>query len=210
MSDSLILQTRVGPTSPMADGSALQYPTVDRFGSLRGAQACAEYEEMVSRGEVYCACNQAEVTFGTGLTATAVTFTLSNPVGSPVDLVLLHVGITVRTSSTAGHLVLAANVNNAAAAVVHGTPLIVRNAKLDGSAGYGLADGAATLPAAPVAIRTLGFGPVTATATTGAIFDDVKGAVVLGPNTAVTVQGITIVGTGIISMFWRERRRLSA
>ncbi len=143
------------------------------------------------------------------MTATAVTFSLSNSLGSPVDLVLLHIGITISACSTAGHLVLAANVNTAAAAVTHGTPLIVRNAKLDGSAGYGLADGAATLPAAPVAIRALGFVQVTANTTTTCIHDYVNGAVVLGPNTAVTVQGITSVGTGIISMCWRERRRVA-
>ena len=208
MSDSVTLKFRIGPASPEADGAEVLYPRTDRFHSLRVAPAGAEYEEMASRGELYTACNQAEVTYGTALTATAVTFTLSNPIGSPVDLVLYQIGVATRTSSTAGHLVLAANVNNSAAAVVHGTPLTVRNCKLDGSPGYGLADAAATLPAAPVAILALLSMGVTVTGEGS--FVDVKGAVVLGPNTAVTVQGITVVGTGVISMVWRERRRLAA
>lgn len=202
------MQTKVGPTGPYADGSAIDYARAGRSGESVIAQAGGEYEEAASRGQLFCACNQAEVTFGTSLTATAVTFTLYNPVGSLVDLVLLHIGITVRTSSTAGHLVLAANTNNSAAIPATNTELVVRNCKLDASGGYGIAYSATTLPAAPVAIRALGFGPVTATATTGQISDNVNGAVVLGPNTAVTVQGITIVGTGIISMFWKERPRL--
>lgn len=208
MSSELVLQTRVGPTNAMADGSALQYPTVDRFGASRVTPSVGEYEEMASRNQLYTACNQAEVTYGTALTATAVTYTLYNPIGSPVDLVLFLVSWATRTSSTAGHLVLAANVNNSAAAVVHGTPLTVRNCKLDGSAGYGLADAAATLPAAPVAILALASMGVTVTGEQSSL--DIKGAVILGPNTAVTVQGITVVGTGVISMIWRERPRLAA
>ncbi len=208
--DNVNLTFRVGPGGPDADGSAVIYPRTDRFHNLRAVLAVGEYEEMTARGEVYCACNQAAVTFGTALTLTAVTFTLSNPVGSPVDLVLLNVAVTFATGTTAGELVLAANVNNNAVAITHGTPLTVRNARLDGAAGYGLADSAATLPAAPVAIRTLGYVVSTAPVNAGILNDEVKGAVILGPNTAVTVQGITCVATGLVSMFWRERRRLSA
>jgi hypothetical protein len=208
MSETLNLQFTVGPTVPQSDGAVITSPRIDRFGSSRFALYAADYEEMASRGEVMYAANQSVVTWGTALTATAVTFTLYNPLGSPVDLVLLNVGLTIVTSSTAGSIVLAANVNNAAAVPATNTALTVRNAKLDGSAGFGIAYSVTTLPAAPVAIRTLAFGPVTATASTGQINDDVKGSIILGPNTAVTVQGITIVGTGLVSMCWRERKRL--
>jgi hypothetical protein len=207
---SVILQQRVGPSSPIADGSQNLYPTVNRFSSALVAGYSAEYEEYVSRGECYCACNQSVVTWGTVLTATAVTFTLYNPAGSPVDLVLLSTGITFAACSTAGSLVYAANVNNAAVIPATNTLLTVRNARLDGSGGFGIAYSVTTLPAAPVAIRTAAFGPVTATAATGAIVDDVKGGIVIGPNTAVTIQGITIVGTGLVSMLWRERLRIKA
>jgi hypothetical protein len=204
--DTVTLKYRVGPGGPDADGSEVLYPRTDRFHSLRIAPAAAEYEEMVSRGEVYCASNQSVVTFGTALTATAVTFTLYNPAGSPVDLVLLQCGVTILTAGTGGHLVYAANVNNSAAAPATNTSLSVRNAKLDLAAGYAQAYSATTLPAAPVAIRTLA-SAITAAGVFN-IMDDLKGAIVIGPNTAVTVQGITIVGTGLISMFWRERKRL--
>lgn len=210
MADQVTLKSTVGPVNPAADNTDVGGLRSDRFGSLRTSQYAADYEEMVARGEVMCAANQSAVTWGTALTATAVTFTLYNPVGSPVDLVVLWTGITVVTSTTAGSVVYAANVNNAAVIPATNTTLTVRNAKLDGSAGYGIAYSVTTLPAAPVAIRTLAFGPVTATAGTGTISDDVKGAIVLGPNTAVTIQGITIVGTGLVSMFWRERKRLAA
>lgn len=208
MSDLVTLKFRVGPGGPDSDGSEVLYPRTDRFQSLRMVQAAGEYEELCSRGELYCACSQAAITFGTALTATAVTFTLYNPVGSPVDLVLMNVGVTVITGTTAGSIVLAANVNNSAAAPATNTSLTVRNAKLDGSSGYGVAYSVTTLPAAPVAIRTLGFVVSTAPVNAGIINDEVKGAVILGPNTAVTVQGVTVAGTGLISMLWHERKRL--
>ncbi len=208
--DNVNLTFRVGPGGPDADGSSVLYPRTDRFHNLRAVLAVGEYEEMTARGEVYCACNQTAVTFGTSLTQTAVTFTLYNPVGSPVDLVLLNVGVSFATGTTAGEIVLAANVNNNAAIPATNTALTVRNARLDGAAGYGIAYSATTLPAAPVAIRTVGYVVSTAPVNAGIINDEVKGAVILGPNTAVTVQGITVVATGLISMAWRERRRLAA
>ncbi len=209
--DNVNLTFRVGPGGPDADGSSVIYPRTDRYHSLRAVLAVGEYEEITARGEVYCACNQTAVTLGTALTGTAVTFTLYNPIGSPVDLVLLNVHVALATGTTAGEIVLAGNVNNNAAAVtLGGTNLTVYNARLDGSAGYGKAAQSCTLPVAPVAIRTVGYVVSTAPVNAGIINDEVKGGVVLGPNTAVTVQGITVVGTAQISMFWRERRRLAA
>ncbi len=204
------LKCKVGPVgaTPEADGSEVQYPRTDRFHSLRCVQAGGEYEEAASRGELYYAENNGSVTFEQALALATQTFTLYNPVGSLVDLVLLEIGVTIRTCGTGGSLVLAANVNNAAAAVTFASTLTVRNAKLDMSAGYGVTSASATLPAVPVAIRVVAFGLSTAT-NAGIIVDKVKGGVILGPNTAVTVQGITFVGTGHISMLWRERRRLA-
>ncbi len=211
--DSPWLQCRVGPTLPNSDGTITdRLLRIGRTGELIMAQAFGEYEEMASRGQVYTACNQSVITFGTSLTATAVTFTLYNPVGSLVDLVILQIGITAITQTAAGHIVLAANVNNAAAAttITAANTLTSQNGKLDGSGGYGIAGKAATLPAAPVAIRTVAYGVSAAPTNAFNIVDKVKGAVVLGPNTAVTVQGITFAGTGLISMLWRERPRLAA
>ena len=166
------------------------------------AQAHAPHYEAATRGKLMCASNQAVITFGTALTATAVTFTLYNPLGSPVNLVVLQTQVTVLTCSTGGHVVYAANVNNAAAIPATNTELVVRNCKLDGAAGFGKVYSVTTLPAAPVAIRPL-IGGITA-AGVASFVDYVDGCIVLGPNTAVTLQGITIVGTGLVGMVWEE------
>ncbi len=210
MSDTTItLKSKVGPGGPDGDGSPVLYPRTDRFHSTRYAWAAAEYEEAASRGELFYANTQAAVTFEQAYALATQTLTLYNPVGSLVDLVLLEIGVAIKTAGTAGSLMLVANVNNAATAVAFASKLTPYNAKLDASAGYGIASISATLPAIPVAIRTVAYSVAAGATVTGNIVDKVKGAVVLGPNTAVTVQGLTIVGTGIISFLWRERKRLA-
>lgn len=206
--DSVQLEMSVGPPSPLAVGSVLTRLRAGKFGEQIVGAAHAEHYEAAARGNVYCACNQAEVTWGTALTATAVTFTLWNPLGSPVDLVILTGGATMRTAGTAGHLVWAANTNPAAAIPATNTELTVRNAMVSGPAGYGKAYSATTLPAAPVAIRT--FCAPTTAAGIQVLRDYVNGAIILTPNTAVTIQGITVVGTGLVDMFWEEVPRVAA
>jgi hypothetical protein len=196
------IKPKVGPVGFQSNNTEQDGLRSTPLGALMVGSMHAPFYEAVSRGRVYCACNQASITFGTGLTATGVTFHLSNPASSPVNLSILHCGVTFITSTTAGSLVYAANVVPTAADVVHGTPGVVRNAKLGGAAGYGLFDVAATLPAAPVAIRTLASGFTTNANIS--VHDYVNGAIVVAPGCTLSIQGITIVGTGLIDMCWEE------
>ncbi len=210
--DAPWLQTKVGPTAVNSDGAVLdRILRTGRSGELIVAFGCGEYEEAASRGELFNTCLQAETTFDPLLELAAAGLVLVNPRGSPVDLVLLNVGLTIRTATTAGHLFLTANVNPNAAAVT-GTAVAIQNNRLDGSAGFAKAFTVATLPAIPVVIRTLAY-VVSTTPTcpgTGIINDEVKGAIVIPPGTSVTVQGLTVVGTGLTSYSWRERKRIAA
>lgn len=155
---------------------------------------------------VYLASTQAGVATSTALSTTQTGFTLTNPASSGVNLVLLQIRVAFTTAPAAiATMVLAANVNPVAAAVTHTTPLTVRSAKLGNSnTAAGLADSAATLPAAPVVIRPLG-GPVaTGSVSQMQIVDDVDGAIVVTPGTAVSVNSLTTAISGVISMVWRE------
>lgn len=156
--------------------------------------------------QVYFASTQAGVATSTALSTTQTGFTLTNPVGSGKNLVLLNVDCAFTTApAAAATLVLAANVNPLAAAVTQGTPLVVRNANLGNSQQpVGLAASAATLPAAPVVVRGLG-GPVaTGSLTPDPIHDKVDGALTLIPGTAISVNSLTTAISGVISMTWRE------
>lgn len=156
--------------------------------------------------KVYVASTQAGVATSTALSTTQTGFTLTNPIGSGKNLVVLNIDVAPTTAPAgAATIVAAANVNPAAAAVTQGTPLIVRNAKLGISdTGVGLAASAVTLPAAPVVVRGIG-GPVGASSLNGEpIHDKVDGALVLTPGTALSVNSLTTAISAVISMTWAE------
>lgn len=155
---------------------------------------------------IFMASTQAGVATSTALSVTQTGFTLSNPFGSGKTLVLLKFWGAFTTAPAAiATLVLAANVNPVAAAVVHTTPLTVRKANL-GVAGtpVGLADSAATLPAAPVVVVGLG-GPVaTGSVSQPQVVSNFDGALCVAPGCAVSINSITTAISGIWSMVWEE------
>jgi hypothetical protein len=155
---------------------------------------------------VYTASTQAGQATSVALSTTQTGFTLTNPAGSGKNLVILQANIACTTApAAAATIVWAANVNPVAAAVTQTTPLTVRNVALGNSGvGVGLAASAVTLPAAPVVVRAIG-GPVGAsTISPPYIRDDVNGALVLQPGTAVSINSITTAISAIISVTWRE------
>lgn len=179
----------------------------DRTGALVTQNAHGRYTEAVLAGRVWLASNQAGQATSTGLSTTQTGFTLTNPAGSGVNIVLLQVCVALTTApAAAATLVLAANVNTAAAAVTQTTALTVRNALLGtGGTGNGLAASAVTLPAAPVVVRTIGGGPVGAvTLNTAYIMDEVDGGLILVPNTAISLSSITTAISGIFTFVWEE------
>lgn len=187
-----------GPTFN-ADGVEVIRARFGRTGEQVTTFGHGQHYEQTSRGKVFWACNQSVITFGTALTGTGVTFHLWNPPGSAVNLEILQTRITVLTGGTGGHIVYAWNAPSLTA-VSAGTALGVNN--LFGVAGIGLAKSATTLPAAPVAIATL--ASVVTAAGIFQITDYVDGAIVVAPGAILSVQGITVVGTGLVSMAWAE------
>jgi hypothetical protein len=155
---------------------------------------------------VYVASTQAGVATSTALSTTQTGFTLTNPAGSGVSLVILQANIACTTApAAAATVVWAANVNPVAAAVTQTTPLTVRNAKLGNSGtGAGLAASAVTLPAAPVVVRAVG-GPVAGSSISPPyIKDDVNGALVVQPGCAVSINSLTTAISAVISVTWKE------
>lgn len=190
----------------LADGATPPAVRLDRGGAMMVTELNGRYAELVSRGLVFLAANQAATALSL-LSATATGLILTNPAGSGKQLVILDVCVSLATSPAGiATLAHAANVNTAAAAVTHTTPLSVRNAQLGNTAvGVGLADGAATLPAAPVVVRGLGGGPVAASSITPPfIRDEVAGQLILLPGTAWSLTSATTAISVIASIHWAE------
>ena len=199
----MFLEGLVGPQTP-ADGAPAR-PRLDHYGALVVQEA---YAEAVSRGEVFTASMQAAAALGTALTATGVTLTLYNPVGSGVNLAILWVSLAI-TSPPAGAAayVYAASMSLNGAAPTSVTEATIRNALLgSGRGASGRAYTAATLGAtAPVVIRSLASVLATGSVSHAPALDRVNEEIMIAPGYAVTIQGLTTASNGIVSMGWRER-----
>lgn len=206
MSD-LSLQ-RVGPTYG-GSGTAAPF-RADVTGAQAVTDAHARFWEATMRGQVYACANQTGVTTQAGLSATTPALTLYNPVGSGVYGVLMYAGGVASVAFAAASIIwIGANTNLVAAAVT-GTAGITRNGLLGGSNNSKItALTAATLPAAPVAIATIGVGltgaitTIPSMATLGRFFD---GEIILYPGSAVSFQTSTASGaSGFFGEFvWEE------
>lgn len=202
----MLEKTRAGQVIA-ADGSEIPN-RLGRHSSQADTDSHAGYGDSVGRGNCFVASTQSHVNFGVALTATAVTLTLYNPNGSGKNLVLLEAAATV-SGTVASSIVYAVNDVPGQAIPTATTALVVRNAQL-GTAGGTVAQvfSVATLPAAPVAVRSM--FSWTATNSTGqsprSFIDKIDGRLILTPNTAVTLQGVGSVGgiIGIMSMVWEE------
>ena len=177
-------------------------------------EALGQYYEVVKQGKVFCASMQAGAAFGTVLSDATVPITLFNPGASNVNLVVLASTFAMTASQTtttnAPTVVYTANFSLTAAAVT-GTAITVRKALLGPGVGEGLAFSVATLPAEGVVVRVFPWGHrcLLTTATErrqSSATDYVDGAIVLRPNTAISLQGLAATTgiTGIASILWAE------
>jgi hypothetical protein len=201
------LQLQVGPQI-VQDG----VPATMRGGKSAEAivtELNGRYYEQVYRGNTFTAATQAGVAI-TNLATTATGFILSNPAGSGKNLVLLEIALAQTSTAAAAAnaaIVLAANINPVATAVVHTTPLTIQPALLGGTAGsVAKADSAATLPVAPSVVRVLWQPSVSATATTAIppyVKDEVAGALAIAPGCAVSLSAFSAV-SAIAHFTWAE------
>lgn len=202
----MLMEATVVQSAILAAAEAQVRARADRQGGILFSQVGGRYARLVEAGQVFFAANQAAAALSL-LNATATGFILTNPVGSGVRVVLLDVTVALATAPAAiASLALAAGLWSATA-VVQTTPLTVRNAQIGPSAptAFGLAASAATLPAAPVAIRAIGGGPVaTGSVTAPFIRDEVAGMVQLQPGTSLSLSAFTTAISVLASMYWAE------
>lgn len=197
----------VGPNLRSDQSLAQVIQRFERNGSMVVADGLPSFAEMCQRGWVFGGGNKAAVTFGTALTATGVTLHLYNPLSSGKNIVLLQTRVNIITCTTSGTLAYAANVNTAAAA-----PATTTNAgdgRINALLGSTVPSAAglysvATLPAVPSFLGVVGGCVATVANVSATIVDDVRGGIILAPGSTLSVQGITIVGTGLISFLWAE------
>lgn len=194
----------VGQVGPQvgSDGSPLVVRQ-GKTGELDVSELLPRYTEQVYRGNVFLASTGAAITLSTSLvTTTSIGFIISNPASSGKLVVPFQVEIAV-TTAVAG-VIAACAMPYSALAVTHTTALTPQVAILGGTqTAYAKVDSGATLPLAPVVVKTLFSMISTNTSQAPIALYDFGGSLILGQGTALAIQGNAAL-TAFISMSWME------
>lgn len=166
----------------------------------------APYYDLVKRGNVYKATNQAIIALSVNST-TATGLIVTNPAGSGKNLVLLELVVAL-ASAPAGISVLAlVGKPGPAQTVTHTTPMTTgfSNALYGtGNSSIALVDTAATIPT-PETIRPLPGGPVAASSImTPFIKDEIKGSLIVAPGGVISLQAFTTAISVMAQLTWAE------
>lgn len=210
----MIIQGQVGPLATSTSLGAGTQP-VTRLGNMGDAvisELHGRYYEAAYRRTIYyaTALAQTSTAFTSGTTTAVVGLTISNPISSPVNLVLNKIGLSYTVVFSAVASIGLAVGYNSAVNVTHTTPVIVRSGYVGvGSAGYGLVDSSATVPTAPNTTHIFGAGLTGATTTVpyiGPQLIDLEGSVILPPGAYATIVTSTASGTSgaFYSCSWEE------
>lgn len=163
--------------------------------------------EQARLGNMYHACSAGAVTLST-VSATCTGLALSNAFGSGKLLVVTKARFAPSTAPAGAAVVgLAISPAVSPTAVTHTTPAVIHNGLMYGSNarnGVGLADAAATLPAAPVWLRPIA-AVVAASSITPAVYEDnTNGQIILPPGTNLSFSYLTTAAVGIAALTWVE------
>jgi len=207
----MIIQGQVGALATSASLPAGQQ-TIARFGNM-GDQIVSElhgrYYEAAYRRTLFSSTTTVAGTTvagnATGITGTIV---LSNPVNSPVNLVVNKVMAGLAAVGAAGFFALSTGYNNTTN-VTHTTALTVKNNYIGvGATGYGLVDTAATLPTAPTYSHIIGgIGTLAASsiALQPAYTLDLEGSLILPPGAYALITTSAIQTSAVTgSIQWEE------
>ena len=202
-----VLQTLVGVQAAVDGASpALRLGNLgDLLTNILGPQS-----ELGRRGIAYHAQTAATgVAPGTAIGTTAA-FCLANPSGSGKDVVVILAGMGyVSGTLGAGNIAWVAHDSPTQAAIT-GTAITPVCSRLGGSAPSAVAYTTATVPASGKPCRvfaSLGASLASTATQPWQVVDEVMGAIVLRPGTAISLQGTTAAGSSpvvVFSVMWAE------
>lgn len=199
----------VGPQAVNAGDGALLDGRAGKTGEQIIQQLHGRYYETASRRAMFSGSITGQATT-VGLATTYTGLVLSNPVGSPVNLVINKVGYAFIVAFAAGATIGIMTGYNQATNVTHTTPVTPRNQFFNSaSGGVGLLDSAATLPTAPTLNQILSAGLTGAITTTPVVPNglvDLEGSIILPPGGYAAFYTSTASGAagGAFSIQWEE------
>lgn len=208
VSDVIMSLGQVGANQSATDG-AQRPPALSKRLAALATNISAKYYLDAKAGRIFHASTAVTgVAPGTAIGTTAA-FSLYNPVGSGVDLVILEASMGyVSGTLGAGVIDYVANIDPSAAATT-GTAITKVNAYLGGTASAARAFTTATIPA-PTVVRP--FASLTASLASTAvapfqIIDIVDGQIIVSPGCTISLHGTAAAGSTplvVFGMTWCE------
>ena len=200
----MILQGQVGPQQ-LAAGAV---PTVSlgKGGEILNSEYQGRYYSLAYAGKVFGTSLQAAIALST-LSATYTGLLIFNPQGSGINAAVLQCAVAVATAPAGvSNMHYEGTLTSQTTAVTNTTSVATFNTLFGNTAAAACGSSrAATLPAAPVAVRALGGGPnATGSVTTPFIVDDLGGLFILGPGTYVGLGYLTTAVSVVASFHWSE------
>lgn len=158
-------------------------PRASNLGAAVITELHGKYYEQTYRGNSFSASIQAVATTTVGLATTYTGLVISNPIGSPINMVLNKASIMQSViQSTQIEAYAIAIGFNATTNVTHTAALTTKSNKVgSGLVSIGLADTSATLPTAPT-YHTFVQNTNTATANGAGYVIDLDGSIILIPG----------------------------
>lgn len=195
----MINQSREGWQDTRKGGTSMD-DRIGRGGEKIVAVGAGEYEQMALEGQLFTAAASAALAVVNSL---APTFTLYNPIGSGVNLVIMRVAAML-TAAPAAATVISLNTAVQAGPVVTSTPNAVAAAVIgSAAAGKGQCFATATLITAPVIRKIIGGVTAVGSINPGVFDVDLNGALILGPGAALTM-GASAAASVAASITWKE------
>jgi hypothetical protein len=180
------------------------------MGDMIVSELHGRYYEAAYRRSIFNAANQTGIATTVGLATTYTGLLLSNPINSPVNLVLNKVGFSFLVAFTAAATLGLMTGYNSGVNVTHTAAATPRSSFFGlGAAGYGLADTSATMPTAPVVTYAFGSGLTGAISTEQQVSPtiiDLEGSLILPPGAYTGIYTSTASGalSMIASFSWEE------
>lgn len=207
----MIIQGQIGALATSSSLPAGQQAVI-RQGNMGDAivsELHGRYYEAAYRRTLFSATQTAVGTTVAGAVAGVTgTVVVSNPINSPVNVVLNKVLVSMTAVGAAGFVALGTGYNSGTN-VTHTTGLTIKNNFIGvGSAGYALADAAATMPTAPTYSHIIGgIGTLAATGfgLQPAFSLDLEGSVILPPGGYAAILTSAIQTSALLgSIQWEE------
>ncbi len=166
--------------------------------------ATINVSDLNRQGKVFVAANVSTKNF-VAVSTTATGLMVYNPFGSGVKVVLIDASFQYVTGPTAvtqvGIAVMNSNTAVPTSLTVSGRSAVAADGS--GNVPKAIAWDAATLPAAPVAVRW-SFGSCGTAVTTAALVDRIDGSIILVPGALAILCGLTTTAAGVGAFTWTE------